>query len=265
MLSLVFKIIGSVILFMSVSFSVSWASTGAKNFQEYSLNSKLDSLPDLRKYPSGTQRKKAFLHAVVPIINRENSQIRQEREWLLTKRTALSWSAQDIAHLQRICHRYQVTCSANPQKIRWVELLKRVDILPTHLVVVQAATESGWGTSKLAQANNNLFGMRCGTKRCNSKEVAVKGYSTYESVDDSVNAYLLNMNTHAAYRTLRDSRANIRNQGDTVTAEDLMSKLDRYSERGSAYKKFLQKILDHNEDLIQQVQVLIVNDSGESS
>lgn len=37
--------------------------------QEYSRNSaKSSSLPDLRKYPSGTPRKKAFLRTVMPYI-----------------------------------------------------------------------------------------------------------------------------------------------------------------------------------------------------
>ncbi|GKX62762.1 hypothetical protein SOASR032_13310 [Pragia fontium] len=219
----------------------------------------------MRKYPSGTQRKKAFLNAVVPIIDQQNSQIRQEREWLLKKRASKNWSAQDVVRVQQICNRYRVKCAANPQQIKWNELLKRVDTLPTHLVVAQAATESGWGTSKLAQTNNNLFGMRCGSKACNSKGGVVKGYSAYRSVNDSVSAYLLNMNTHSAYRTLRDSRASIRNQGDTVTADHLVNKLDRYSERGTSYNKYLQKMLDHNEDLIHQVQTASLNAQGESS
>lgn len=257
--SLVLKIIGSVILFLSVGSSVGWASTGTKSHQEYSLNDKLISLPDLRKYPSGTQRKKAFLNAVVPIIDQQNSRIRQDREWLLKKRTAQSWNSQELARVQRICGRYQVACSADPKNIKWNELLKRVDTLPTHLVVAQAATESGWGTSKLAQTNNNLFGMRCGSKTCNSKSGAIKGYSAYKTIDDSVSAYLLNMNTHSAYRKLRDSRADIRSQGDTVTAAHLVNKLGRYSERGTEYNKFLQKMLNHNEDLIEQVQTASVN------
>ena len=49
-----------------------------------------------------------------------------------------------------------MTCSS-PKRTNWNALLSRVDILPTHFVATQAATESGWGTSKLAQSNNNLL------------------------------------------------------------------------------------------------------------
>ena len=42
--------------------------------QEYSRNSaKSSSLPDLRKYPSGTPRKKAFLRTVMPYITSQSS------------------------------------------------------------------------------------------------------------------------------------------------------------------------------------------------
>jgi Bax protein len=32
------------------------------------------------------------------------------------------------------------------------------------MVVTMAAVESGWGTSKLARANTNLFGMKCSSR-----------------------------------------------------------------------------------------------------
>lgn len=250
--SLVLKIMGSAIFLLSLSTSASWASTSTVSHQEYSRNGKLSDLPDLRKYPSGTQRKKAFLNAVVPIIDQQNSQIREEREWLLKKRSSKNWNSQDIARVQQICSRYKVTCASNPDKINWNVLLKRVDIIPTHLVATQAATESGWGTSKLARTNKNLFGLRCGSKNCNSKSGGVQGYSAYSTINDSVTAYMINMNTHSAYNTLRESRANLRSNGDTVTADHLIYKLGGYSRLGSTYSDYLRKMLDSNHGLIRQ-------------
>ncbi len=252
--SLVLKIIGSTIFLLSLSTSASWASTSTESHQEYSRNGKLSDLPDLRQYPSGTQRKKAFLNAVVPIIDKQNSQIRQEREWLLKKRNTKNWSQQDIAKVRQICDRYKVNCATNPEKINWNSLLKRVDIIPTHLVATQAATESGWGTSKLARTNKNLFGLRCGSKSCNSKNGGVQGYSAYTSINDSVTAYMINMNTHSAYDTLRESRASLRSRGDTVTADHLINKLGNYSRLGSTYSDYLRKMLDHNQGLIRQAE-----------
>lgn len=45
------------------------------------------------------------------------------------------------------------------------QLLVRVDILPPELVLSQAATESGWGTSRMARKLNNFFGHYCFEKR----------------------------------------------------------------------------------------------------
>src|SRR5690606_32428742 len=58
----------------------------ASSKQEYSRNSaKSSSLPDLRKYPSGTPRKKAFLRTVMPYITSQNATIAAERNWLMSK------------------------------------------------------------------------------------------------------------------------------------------------------------------------------------
>ncbi|WP_159567493.1 protein bax [Budvicia diplopodorum] len=250
--SLVLKIMGSAIFLLSLSTSASWASTSTVFHQEYSRNGKLSDLPDLRQYPSGTQRKKAFLNAVVPIIDQQNRQIHAEREWLSKRRSSKNWNSQDLARVRQICDRYKVDCASNPDNINWDMLLKRVDIIPTHLVATQAATESGWGTSKLARTNKNIFGLRCGSKNCNSKSGAVQGYSTYSSINESVTAYMINMNTHSAYNTLRESRANLRSNGDTVTADHLINKLHGYSRLGSNYSNYLRKMLDSNHSLIRQ-------------
>lgn len=130
--------------------------------QEYSRNSaKSSSLPDLRKYPSGTPRKKAFLRTVMPYITSQNAAITAERNWLISKQYQGQWSPAERARLKDIAKRYKVKWSGNTRKIPWNTLLERVDIIPTSMVATMAAAESGWGTSKLARNNNNLFGMKC--------------------------------------------------------------------------------------------------------
>lgn len=86
-------------------------------------------------------------------------------------------------------------------------MLERVDIIPTSMVATMAAAESGWGTSKLARNNNNLFGMKCMKGRCTNAPGKVKGYSQFSSVKESVSAYVTNLNTHPAYSSFRKSRA----------------------------------------------------------
>ncbi|RAN85570.1 hypothetical protein B5P41_34260, partial [Bacillus sp. SRB_28] len=69
------------------------SSVKVSSKQEYSRNSvKSSSLPDLRKYPSGTPRKKAFLRTVMPYITKQNQVITADRNWLVTKQYDSRWS-----------------------------------------------------------------------------------------------------------------------------------------------------------------------------
>ncbi|HAM8825012.1 TPA: protein bax [Escherichia coli] len=219
--------------------------------QEYSRNSaKNSSLPDLRKYPSGTPRKKAFLRTVMPYITSQNAAITAERNWLISKQYQGQWSPAERARLKDIAKRYKVKWSGNTRKIPWNTLLERVDIIPTSMVATMAAAESGWGTSKLARNNNNLFGMKCMKGRCTNAPGKVKGYSQFSSVKESVSAYVTNLNTHPAYSSFRKSRAQLRKADQEVTATAMIHKLKGYSTKGKSYNNYLFAMYQDNQRLI---------------
>lgn len=219
--------------------------------QEYSRNSvKSSSLPDLRKYPSGTPRKKAFLRTVMPYITSQNAAITAERNWLISKQYQGQWSPAERARLKDIAKRYKVKWSGNTRKIPWNTLLERVDIIPTSMVATMAAAESGWGTSKLARNNNNLFGMKCMKGRCTNAPGKVKGYSQFSSVKESVSAYVTNLNTHPAYSSFRKSRAQLRKADQEVTATAMIHKLKGYSTKGKSYNNYLFAMYQDNQRLI---------------
>lgn len=129
----------------------------------------------------------------------------------------------------------------------WNALLERVDIIPNSMVATMAAAESGWGTSGLARENNNLFGMKCGAGRCRG---AMKGYSQFESVEQSVQAYVTNLNTHPAYSSFRKSRLQLRKADQEVTASTMIHKLKGYSTKGSSYNNYLFAMYQDNQRLI---------------
>ncbi|BDH44138.1 hypothetical protein TUM12370_01820 [Salmonella enterica subsp. enterica serovar Choleraesuis] len=215
----------------------------ASSKKEYSRNS--GSLPDLRKYPSGTPRKKAFLRTVMPSIARQNATISADRNWLISKQYEKRWSPTESARLKAIASRYKVSWNGNTRSIPWNRLLERVDIIPTSMVATMAAAESGWGTSKLARQNNNLFGMKCG-RNCSSGG----SYSRFESVDQAVQAYVSNLNTHPAYNSFRKSRAQLRNQDQELTASNMIHKLKGYSTQGSHYNNYLLTMYQSNQHLL---------------
>ncbi|HDD2122620.1 TPA: protein bax [Salmonella enterica] len=219
--------------------------------QEYSRNSaKSSSLPDLRKYPSGTPRKKAFLRTVMPYITSQNAAITADRNWLISKQYQNRWSPSERARMKDIAKRYKVSWSGNTRRIPWNTLLERVDIIPTSMVATMAAAESGWGTSKLARSNNNLFGMKCTKGRCTNTPGKVKGYSQFSSVEESVSAYVANLNTHPAYSSFRKSRAQLRKADQEVTATAMIHKLKGYSTQGSRYNNYLFAMYQDNQRLI---------------
>ena len=220
------------------------SNTQVSSKQEYSRNSaKSSSLPDLRKYPSGTPRKKAFLRTVMPYITSQNAAITAERNWLISKQYQGQWSPAERARLKDIAKRYKVKWS-------WNTLLERVDIIPTSMVATMAAAESGWGTSKLARNNNNLFGMKCMKGRCTNAPGKVKGYSQFSSVKESVSAYVTNLNTHPAYSSFRKSRAQLRKADQEVTATAMIHKLKGYSTKGKSYNNYLFAMYQDNQRLI---------------
>ena len=61
-------------------------------------------------------------------------------------------------YLNNLANKYLIN-SKNKHKIDLVqELLQSVDIIPTSIVLAQAANESGWGRSRFAREYNALFG-----------------------------------------------------------------------------------------------------------
>ncbi len=225
----------------------------ASSKKEYSRNSVSSSLPDLRQYPSGTKRKKAFLRTVMPYISKQNAAITADRNWLISKQYDGRWAPSERQRLQTLASRYKVSWNGNTRQIPWNALLERVDIIPSSMVATMAAAESGWGTSKLARTNTNLFGMKCSRSSCNSEPGKVKGYLHFTSVNESVNAYVNNLNTHPAYKSFRSSRAQLRKADQELTASNMIHKLKGYSTKGASYNNFLLTMYQGNKHLMTAV------------
>jgi uncharacterized FlgJ-related protein len=131
------------------------------------------------------------------------------------------------------------------------ELRKRVDMVPPSLALAQAAEESGWGTSRFAIQGNSLFGQwDFSGKGIKPKEQRSQlgdyGIAAFDSPQDSIEAYMLNLNTHRAYERMRQKRAVFRQQKKQPTGWDLAKTLDKYSERGTEYVKSLHSIMRYN-------------------
>lgn len=182
----------------------------------------------------------------MPYITSQNAAITSDRNWLISKQYEGRWSPSERARLKTITTRYKVKWNGNTRSVPWNTLLERVDIIPGSMVATMAAAESGWGTSKLARNNNNLFGMKCGSGKCKGGS----NYTHFESVKESVQAYAINLNTHPAYSSFRKSRAQLRKTDQAVTAGAMIHKLKGYSTRGQSYNNYLFSMYQDNQRLI---------------
>lgn len=211
-------------------------------------------LPDFAQY-SGTEKKQAFFNYLRPQVEQANQAILEQRGLLLALAKTGKLTAVDQQWLKQLSQQYRVNFA--PDNIDFSTLLRRVDTVPVELALTQAAIESAWGTSRFARLGNNLFGQWCRTAGCGFVPLRRAAGATHEvkrfdSTEDSVRAYLRNLNSHRAYQSLRIRRAELRQAQQPVTAQALALTLDKYSERGNAYVQDMLRFIKHNRSLMQE-------------
>ena len=217
----------------------------------------LKALPvDLSDIRSSKKKKRFFFKALLPMVLLANDEIRYEREQLMklksvfTKERHLTSSQLHI--LTTLAQRYEVNINLENPSRTIQKLLNRVDIIPADLALAQAANESAWGTSRFSRDANNLFGEWTFVKGQGIIPEGRPEGETYEvqkfaTVYDSVRSYLQNLNTHSAYKKLRQLRAESRLAGINPDGLKLAEGLKRYSIRGEDYVRELQAMIRKNQ------------------
>ena len=206
-----------------------------------------DAMPVVKK-------KELFFRLLGPAVLRANAMIAVERKNLTTlSRKYPSLSEPEKSSLAALAGKYKVIKqdAVDVSEENFAELLLRVDTIPVSLAMAQGAEESGWGTSRFALLGNSLFGQwdfsgKGIVPERQRKELGNYGLARFETPQDAVNAYMLNLNTHNAYKEMRVARARFQKDGGKVTGYELARTLDRYSERGAAYVKGLHSLMKIN-------------------
>jgi len=204
--------------------------------------------PDFADIHSSTDRKHLFLRTLLPIVLAENRRLREQRQLVL-----LLLDNPPLANgrlekwLTETAQKYRIRGDLRAAENR-IELLKRLDEIPTALVLAQAALESGWGTSRFALEGNSLFGQWTykktgGLTPENRAEDATHSVKAFPNLQASVRAYLHNLNIGHAYEDLRDTRAHLRAAGQKPGPLQLAAHLQRYSQRGEDYVREVQRMI----------------------
>jgi Bax protein len=180
-------------------------------------------------------RVSTFTRVVLPLIDAENAEIRKQRQALVQLSKQKSLTKAQASWIEGMKDYYKA------DSLR--DLVAKVDIVPRSMALAQAAVESGWGQQPLAQQANVFYGQKTFDPNAPSA-VGQYGekYRAFDSPEDSVRAYMRNLNTHPAYEPFRLARAELRSKNRPLQGAQLVKSLGSYSTKGG-YGQQLHSII----------------------
>lgn len=198
-------------------------------------------------------KQQIFINGMLPAIKQANQQILQDHQHLvlLYKEYQLNpkvLSKQDQSWLTVVAQNYDVENFSAENEQQWVELIKRVDIVPISLALAQAINESSWGESRFAKQANNYYGQWCYQASCGivpEKRPNGDFYEVKYFTDrfQSVATYMHNLNTHASYSHFRNIRYELREKGQPLNGYVLVTAINGYAPHQSDYISQLQQLI----------------------
>ena len=199
---------------------------------------------EIKMIENTKKRKEFFIQIVLPLIIKENSNIRIDRKNLFKIINKSNNTNLEKKWLGKKYKQYGVA----PGDLSSLKI--RMDEIPVSLAIAQAAKETGWGTSRFAQEGNALFGQWTwsgeGLKPKDAKAGEGHKVMKFNVLQASVRAYQRNLNTHSTYRDFRRARAELRDLGKPLDSLELSKYLNKYAETGNQYVEVLQKIIKQN-------------------
>ena len=199
---------------------------------------------EIKMIENTSKRKDFFIQIVLPLILKENSNIKIDRKRLFSIINKSNNTNLEKKWLEKKYKQYGVSSKD-------LSTLKiRMDEIPVSLALAQAAKETGWGTSRFAQEGNALFGQWTwsgeGLKPKDADKNEGHKVMRFNVLQASVRAYQRNLNTHSTYKEFRKERAKLRDEGKPLDSMILSRYLNKYAETGNQYVEVLQKIIKQN-------------------
>jgi len=214
--------------------------------------------PDSYYRLNGKAQKREFINILKPLIDRSNEKTMQERAFVenffnkALSSAFRSMNPSDLKRLLKISKKYRVKNIFDRDLY-----LKRIDIVPVPLALVQGAIESGWGKSRFVREANNIFGHwtwgEIGLIPTGREEGKTHKIRIFNTMQDSVDAYILNLNRHYAYRGFREARLKKREEGKLITGYEAADTMINYSELREKYVEMLHKMMKEHHLLYYDV------------
>lgn len=226
------------------------ASSEEQEFDPIAVFPDFDSIMDV------SVKKQQFFDYIQDYVDAENNEILSLRKRLLPlariAEESKTFSEREQNFVDEVANDYDVDVDTLSAEEVMEELVERVDVIPPSLVLAQAANESAWGTSRFAVDANNVFGQWCFIEGCGvvprrRVQGATHEVKRFESVEDAVAGYFMNLNTHQPYSYMRELRSHMREESQPIDSMVLAFGLGRYSERGDHYVDEVQNIIIQND------------------
>ena len=199
---------------------------------------------EIKKIENTQKRKDLFIQIILPLIIKENNNIKKDRTKLFSILNKSKNTKIEKNWLNSKFKQYGVINKDLPT------LKVRMDEVPVSMAIAQAAKETGWGTSRFAQEGNALFGQWTwsgeGIKPLEADDKSTHKVMKFKLLQASVRAYQRNLNTHSSYKNFRSARAELRDKGKKLDSIVLSENLDKYAETGKEYVRVLQQIIKQN-------------------
>ena len=207
---------------------------------------------------NGKSQKREFINILKPFIDKSNEKTMQDRVFIenffnqALNSAFRSLNPNDLRILLKISKKYRVKNLFDRDLY-----LKRVDSVPVPLALVQGAIESGWGKSRFVREANNIFGHwtwgEVGLIPLGREEGKTHKIRIFNTMQNSVDAYILNLNRHYAYKSFRDVRVKKREEGKLITGYEAADTMINYSELRGKYVDMLHKMMKEHRLLYYDV------------
>ena len=184
----------------------------------------------------GKSKKQIFIETLIPTIEKIRAKVEADKQYVISLIEKEILTEEEKLFLNEMYTKYKVKSKSKN------DLVHKMVVPPTSFILGQASLESGWGSSKLAREGNNLFAIRSTLK---DKERTVylgpnQFYKKYESMEDSVEDYIMTLSRHSSYSNLRKAI----NDGEETMV--LVKHLGNYSEVKNIYEQRLTQIITKN-------------------
>ena len=185
------------------------------------------------------QRVQAFTQTVLPLIQAENNKILGERSRLIRDIKYIK-SGKKLPQEENGWV-YALTQKSGEDNL--YDLVEKIDIIPPSIALAQAAIESTWGQDEKTRSSNAFYGQKSWAKSGGVEGPYGERYRAFDTPNQSIAAYMTNLNTHDAYDDFRAARAAMRKNGKPITGLALVPKLINYTDTGKAYPQKLVSMI----------------------